>query len=103
MALEFGVSLVFVPRADRTVHMTSQNFGGTVAFCLDDIPPCRRNGTTAEESNWGNFPRGAAKALLDSGHRCGHCCWVSLSPQFLLLCIYDAALLEFFHRQTRHP
>lgn len=52
MALDFGITLVFVPRADRTVHMTSLNFGGAVEFSLDEVPPCRRGDSPAEENCW---------------------------------------------------
>lgn len=52
MALDFGITLVFVPRTDRTMHMTSLNFAGVVEFSLDDVPPCRRGDSSAEENCW---------------------------------------------------
>lgn len=52
MALGFGITLVFVPRADRMVHMTSLAFAGVVAFSLDDVPPCQRGESGVEENNW---------------------------------------------------
>ncbi len=68
MALEFGITLVFVPRTDRRVQLTSLNFAGPVSFCLDAVPD-RQTGAGPEEDNWGNFARGAATALQSSGHR----------------------------------
>ena len=68
MALDFGVSLVCCPAADRLVRLTSSAFEGTVEFSLDSIPP-RSINPAEEEGNWGNFPRGAAFALQKRGHR----------------------------------
>lgn len=52
MALDFGITLVFVPRPDRIVHMSSLNFAGRVEFSLDDVPPCCRGDNATEENNW---------------------------------------------------
>lgn len=52
MALGFGITLVFAPRRDRTVHMMSLNFGGAVTFSLDAVPPRRRDGGPDEENCW---------------------------------------------------
>ncbi len=68
MALDFGVSLVCCPAADRVVRLTSSAFEGTVEFSLDSIPP-RSTNAAEEEGSWGNFPRGAAFALQKRGHR----------------------------------
>ena len=68
MALDFGISLVCCPAADRTVRLSSSAFEGTVEFNVDSIP-LRSSDHGAEEANWGNFPRGAAFALQKRGHR----------------------------------
>jgi hypothetical protein len=65
MALDFGITLVIVPRPDRMVHMTSLNFAGSVAFSLDDAPPCRRGDSGIEENNW-------------YAHQCNRCMPMSL-------------------------
>ena len=52
MALDFGITLVFVPRPDRIVHMTSLNFAGSMDFNLDNVPPCCRGDNNTEENNW---------------------------------------------------
>lgn len=62
MALEFGITLIFVPRTDQRVELTSLNFAGKVSFDLGAVP-ARQTSPGAEEGNWGNFARGAALAL----------------------------------------
>jgi len=79
MALEFGITLIFVPRTDQRVELTSLNFAGKVSFDLGAVP-ARQTSPGAEEGNWGNFARGAALALqtvvsLDNG-----LCGVVMAP-----------------------
>jgi galacturonokinase len=61
MAIDQGVALAFTPRGDTRVRAASANFSGEVSFDLRDIP-------AAVPGDWGNFPRGAATALLERGH-----------------------------------
>jgi galacturonokinase len=65
MALDQGVLLACAPSASREVRLSSLVFPGEVRFVLDDVPDRR-------EGDWGNFARGAVRALqqkyrLDTG------------------------------------
>jgi galactokinase/galacturonokinase len=56
MAIDRCVLLAFVPRADDRVIAESLNYEGRVTCRLSDIPPARRG-------DWGNYARGAGRAL----------------------------------------
>jgi galacturonokinase len=56
MAIDRGVMLAYAPSGSREVHLSSLAFSGNVAFDLDAVPDRR-------EGDWGNFPRGAVRAL----------------------------------------
>jgi galacturonokinase len=58
MAIDQNVLLAYVPSDSPVVRLDSLDFPGTVEFTLDDVP-----GKCADD--WGNFPRGAARALQD--------------------------------------
>jgi galacturonokinase len=60
MAIDRGVLLAFAPLAERRVRMISWDFPGEIEFALDAIPP-------KIDGDWGNFPRGAARALQQLG------------------------------------
>ncbi len=67
MAIDRAVWLAFAPTpADRRVRLTSRSFAGDVDFALDAVPD-------RVDGDWGNFPRGAVRALQAAGHdlRCG--------------------------------
>ncbi|MGM9787222.1 MAG: galactokinase [Candidatus Cryptobacteroides sp.] len=55
-AIDKGVDLVFTPREDGMVNLTSETFGGEVSF--DISAP-----TQMREKNWGDYARGAKYAL----------------------------------------
>lgn len=59
MTLDRAILLAFVPREDRRVVVESLNFPGQVDFSLDKIPP-------RVPRDWGNYARGAAKALTET-------------------------------------
>jgi galactokinase len=59
MVLDRAIYLAFVPRADRQVRVESMNYPGGMAFSLDAIPQ-------PTPSDWGNYARGAAQALMQS-------------------------------------
>ncbi|MCX8037324.1 MAG: hypothetical protein N3D11_09840 [Candidatus Sumerlaeia bacterium] len=56
LALDRGVHLAYAPAKAREVHLYSLDFPGEVHFALDAIPD-------ATPGDWGNFARGAARAL----------------------------------------
>lgn len=62
MAIDRAVELAYVPTDDGRVRLASRSFPGQVDFALAAVPD-RRPG------DWGNFPRGAARALQAAGHR----------------------------------
>ncbi|MGN1212332.1 MAG: galactokinase [Candidatus Cryptobacteroides sp.] len=55
-AIDKGVDLIFTPREDGMVNLTSETFGGEVSF--DISAP-----TQMREKNWGDYARGAKYAL----------------------------------------
>lgn len=61
MAIDQAVYLAFVPSGDASTHLQSLTFEGEVSFALDDVPG-------KIEGDWGNFPRGAVRALQQQGH-----------------------------------
>ncbi|HEV2126426.1 MAG TPA: galactokinase family protein [Chloroflexota bacterium] len=61
MAIDQGVAIAFRPRDNARIRAASANFPGEVAFDLHQIPG-------ATPGDWGNFPRGAASALIARGH-----------------------------------
>ncbi len=60
MALDQGVHLAYAPSGSSQVCLGSLAFPGEVAFDLHDIPD-------ASTGDWGNYARGAARALAE-GH-----------------------------------
>jgi galacturonokinase len=56
MAIDRGVLLAYAPSPDREVRIESLDFPGSLRFSLDDVSGPRPD-------DWGNFPRGAARAL----------------------------------------
>jgi galactokinase len=56
MAIDQSVFLAYAPSDSPFVRLGSLDFPGTVEFTLDDVPGRRAD-------DWGNFPRGAARAL----------------------------------------
>ena len=56
MALDRGVLLAYAPTNDRGVRLSSLAFPGEVSFALDHVPD-------RQPGDWGNFPRGAVRAL----------------------------------------
>jgi galacturonokinase len=56
MAIDRGVYLAYAPSGSGEVVVSSLDFPGVVRFGLGDVPG--RHG-----DDWGNFPRGAARAL----------------------------------------
>ncbi|KAI4379683.1 hypothetical protein MLD38_005948 [Melastoma candidum] len=81
MTINRGILLGFVPSRNRQVHLCSAQFKGEVQFSIDEItePSCANdarkkvysNGTPSprEESNWGNYARGAVYALQSRGQQ----------------------------------
>lgn len=57
MAIDRGVHLAYAPSGSSEVVVSSLEFPGLVRFDLGEIPACQAD-------DWGNFPRGAALALL---------------------------------------
>ena len=47
---------------DGNTHLQSRTFEGEVSFALDDVPD-------KIDGDWGNFPRGAVRALQQEGHK----------------------------------
>lgn len=62
MAIDQAVYLAFAPSNNTHVSLQSLTFEGQVDFDLLNIP-------NKQDGDWGNFPRGAAQALQDQGHR----------------------------------
>ena len=62
MAIDQAVYLAFVPSDDANTHLQSLTFEGEVSFALDDVPD-------KIDGDWGNFPRGAVRALQQQGHK----------------------------------
>jgi galacturonokinase len=56
MTLDRCVFLGYAPSRSRDVRLSSLDFSGGVCFSLDDVPG-------RQVDDWGNFPRGAARAL----------------------------------------
>ena len=61
MAIDQAVYLSYVPSSDGNVHLQSLTFDGEVHFALDNVPD-------KQDNDWGNFPRGAVRALQQQGH-----------------------------------
>ena len=61
MAIDQAVYLAFAPSGDGNTYLQSLTFEGEVSFSLDDVPD-------KIEGDWGNFPRGAVRALQQEGH-----------------------------------
>ena len=59
MAVDRGVLLAYAPGSDDQVRLTSRSFTGEVRFSLRAVP-------AMQPGDWGNFPRGAARALQQS-------------------------------------
>ena len=63
--IDRGIALAFAPGVRGEVRLRSLDFRGEVAFSLDDVP-------ARVEGDWGNYPRGAVRALQQTrGLRCG--------------------------------
>ena len=58
MALDRCVLLAFAPSGSSSVKLVSHDFPGEVAFAVDAVPD-------VSPGDWGNFPRGAARALAN--------------------------------------
>lgn len=58
MALDQGVHLAYAPSGSSRVCLGSLAFPGEVEFNLDDVPD-------ASSGDWGNYARGAARALAE--------------------------------------
>lgn len=61
MAINRATYLAYVPSNSPDVRLQSLSFDGEVRFSLRDIPGKR-------DGDWGNFPRGAARALQQAGY-----------------------------------
>lgn len=61
MAIDQAVYLAFAPSGDENTHLQSLTFDGEVAFALGDVPD-------KIAGDWGNFPRGAVRALQRGGY-----------------------------------
>lgn len=63
--IDRGIALAFAPSRRREVRLRSLDFPGEVSFSLDDAP-------SRAEGDWGNYPRGAVRALQQVRNlRCG--------------------------------
>jgi galacturonokinase len=58
MAIDRSVLLAYAQSGSAVVRLDSLDFPGTVEFTLADVPGKR-------DGDWGNFPRGAARALQE--------------------------------------
>ena len=58
MAIDKGISLVWEPRRDSQIRISSLDFPGDISFWADDIPPARGGGF------WGDYAAGAACAVI---------------------------------------
>lgn len=61
MAIDQAIYLAFAPSNTAQIHLQSLTFDGNVEFDLNNVPD-------KQEGDWGNFPRGAVRALQDQGH-----------------------------------
>ncbi|MBT4138679.1 MAG: hypothetical protein HOE48_12225 [Candidatus Latescibacteria bacterium] len=61
MAIDQAVYLAFAPSGDSQMRLQSLTFDGNVQFDLNAVPD-------KQESDWGNYPRGAVRALQEQGH-----------------------------------
>ncbi|CAA6671172.1 unnamed protein product [Spirodela intermedia] len=77
MTINRGILLGFIPSDDSQVLLHSGQFGGEVKFSVDEVqqPTSIRMSSSddeingKEESNWGNYARGAIYALQRGGKR----------------------------------
>jgi galacturonokinase len=60
MAIDRAVHLAYAPSGSDEVRLRSRNFPGEVRFNLPSIPP-------KSPGDWGNYARGAARALQATG------------------------------------
>lgn len=60
-ALEFGTFGCVRKRSDRKVNLTSTNFDLRICVDLDNLK-------YKVEDNWGNYPKGVIKLMLESGY-----------------------------------
>jgi galacturonokinase len=63
MAIDRATFLAYVPSGSSSVQLSSLSFEGEVHFSLDSIP--ERTDNKSLPRPWGNYARGAAKALTD--------------------------------------
>jgi galacturonokinase len=63
MAIDRATFLAYVPSGSAEVKLGSLSFEGNVEFSLDSIPSRTDNNSLPRP--WGNYARGAAKALTD--------------------------------------
>lgn len=56
MAIDQAAYVAFSPTDDRTMRLSSLDFPGEILFSIDDVPDRRPH-------DWGNFARGAVRAL----------------------------------------
>jgi galactokinase/galacturonokinase len=56
MPIDRGIALAFAPGGGREVRLRSLDFHGEVIFSLDEV-------SARIEGDWGNYPRGAVRAL----------------------------------------
>jgi galactokinase len=61
MTLDQSILLAFVPTADGTIHLDSQNFSPALSFQMAEVPAYR-------PKDWGNYIRGAILALQQAHH-----------------------------------
>ncbi|MFT5366565.1 MAG: galacturonokinase [Candidatus Latescibacterota bacterium] len=61
MAIDQAVYLAFAPSGNSQMQLQSLTFDGNVQFDLNTVPD-------KQDSDWGNYPRGAVRALQDQGH-----------------------------------
>jgi len=62
MALNEAVHLAYAPLDEPRVRLHSLDLEGEVGFDLAEVP-------AMIDGDWGNYPRGAAQALSQAGHR----------------------------------
>ena len=61
MAIDQAIYLAFVPTNDSQIQLQSLTFDGKVHFDITNIPD-------KQDGDWGNYARGAVKALQNQGH-----------------------------------
>lgn len=61
MAIDQAVYLAFAPTDDSQIQLQSLTFEGKVNFDLNNVPD-------KQDGDWGNYPRGAVRALQNQGH-----------------------------------